>query len=87
MTQKPPALFVPNVYALGHLGHVVYVDPNDPSAPGWYPVGTRLVPGWYPVGTRLVPGWYLMTQMTQTHQAASLSPSASMTPPTHPPTY
>jgi hypothetical protein len=23
MTQKPPALFVPNVYALGHLGHVV----------------------------------------------------------------
>jgi hypothetical protein len=32
MTQKPPALFVPNVYALGHLGHVVYVDPNDPIA-------------------------------------------------------
>jgi hypothetical protein len=31
MTQKPPALFVPNVYALGHLGHVVYVDPNDPK--------------------------------------------------------
>jgi hypothetical protein len=29
MTQKPPALFVPNVYVLGHLGHVVYVDPND----------------------------------------------------------
>jgi hypothetical protein len=26
MTQKPPALFVPSIYALGHLGHVVYVD-------------------------------------------------------------
>jgi hypothetical protein len=51
MTQKPLALFVPSVYALGHLGHVVYVDPNDLKEPsGWYPVGTRLVPGWYPVG-------------------------------------
>jgi hypothetical protein len=52
MTQKPPALFVPSVYALGHLGHVVYVDPNDLKN---RQVGTRLVPGWYPVGTRLVP--------------------------------
>jgi hypothetical protein len=57
MTQKPPALFVPSIYALGHLGHGVLVDPNDLRT-------VRLVPGWYPVGTRLVPGWYPMTQMT-----------------------
>jgi hypothetical protein len=50
MTQRPNRVFVPRARALGHLGHVVYVDPNDPSALGWYPVGTRLVPGWYPVG-------------------------------------
>jgi hypothetical protein len=29
MTQRLPALFVPRARALGHLGHVVYVDPND----------------------------------------------------------
>jgi hypothetical protein len=56
MTQKPPALFVPRARALGHLGHVVYVDPNDPSAPGWYPEPS---------------GWYLMTQMTQAHQVVN----------------
>jgi hypothetical protein len=39
MTQKPLALFVPRPRALGHLGHVVYVDPNDPSAPGCQPSG------------------------------------------------
>jgi hypothetical protein len=54
MTQKPPALFVPRPRALGHLGHVVLVDPNDLRT-------VRLVPGWYPVGTRLVPGWYPVT--------------------------
>jgi hypothetical protein len=60
MTQRPNRVFVPRARALGHLGHVVYVDPNDPSALGWYPVGTRLVPGWYP-----------MTQMTQAHQVVN----------------
>jgi hypothetical protein len=65
MTQKPLALFVPSVYALGHLGHVVYVDPNDLKEPsGWYPEPS----GWYPEPS----GWYPMTQMTQAHQVVNL---------------
>jgi hypothetical protein len=60
MTQKPLALFVPSIYALGHLGHVVYVDPND--------LRTVNPSGWYPEPS----GWYPVTQMTQMTQASRL---------------
>jgi hypothetical protein len=60
MTQRPNRVFVPRVCALGHLGHVVLVDPNDPKT---HP--SRHLP------LREIPAHLVMTQMTQAHQVAN----------------